>query len=44
MLSLTDDRAAASLVAIGSPGRYLVGGLSGTILSVVIFQAVYPAS
>ena len=43
MLSLTDDRAAASFVAIGSPARYRVRSLGGTILSGVIFQAVYPA-
>ncbi|MEC7123831.1 MAG: hypothetical protein VXX13_12615 [Pseudomonadota bacterium] len=43
MSSLTDNRAAASFVAIGSPARYLVFGLGGTILSGVIFQAVYPA-
>ncbi|MEC7674531.1 MAG: hypothetical protein VYB89_03280 [Pseudomonadota bacterium] len=42
MLSLTDDRAAASFVAIGSLARYLVLGLGGAILSGVIFQAVYP--
>ena len=43
MFSLTDGSIAASFVAIGSPARYLVHGLGGTILSGVIFQAVYPA-